>query len=92
MSISLRHSLIDKFIRDKDGQVVVFEKPNLPIIVWVVFTVIAKISSGTIERTAEHMAFGAILIWSCMEIFAGRSYFRRLLGLTILLVAINQRI
>lgn len=73
-------------------ELVLLQKPNLPLIVWFVALVVSKIlNSGVAQDTAEIISFVAILIWAGLEIFSGVNYFRRGLGLTVLLISLFNK-
>lgn len=85
-------SFIDKFYKDKDGKVVIAQKPNLPILVWVASIIITRLSSGEIQSIFSLIGFGALFTWAWLEIFQGDSYFRRALGLVVLVFTIYNRL
>jgi hypothetical protein len=81
-----------KLFRDKNNNVVLFQKPNLPIIVWLVCLTGGKFTNGDLQTFFELVGFGAIFTWSWLEIFQGVNYFRRILGLIVMLITIFSRI
>jgi len=74
--------------QDKDGNRVVAQTPNLPIIIWFVFFTISIISRGDVSDHAAWVARLALGTWAILEITQGENTFRRLLGLTGLTIAI----
>jgi len=77
-------SLWDKFWRDKNGQVVIVQMPNIWLIAWLVLEVVSLLSfSHSVELITWWVASAALGIWSLLEIFRGVNYFRRVLGLLI---------
>jgi hypothetical protein len=69
------------FWRDKKGNIVIWQAPNLPLWFWVGATIGSKIISDiTVKQDFEIIAFLAIVTWSWMEILYGASPFRRALG------------
>ncbi len=86
-------SLTDRFFRDKDGNVVLMQPPNLPIVGWFVFKVLEKlVDSGQLNTLASLLAFGCAFTWAWLELFSGVNYFRRLLGLLVLIAAVTHRL
>jgi len=86
-------NLLNKTFRDSEGNIVIAQPPNLPLIVWVVATGIEVIvKSGNIHTIADVIAFGSLFTWAWKELFQGVNYFRRALGLIVLIGAIALRI
>ncbi len=85
--------IFDRFFKNKEGRVVLFQAPNVPIVIWVLSIVLNRIiKDQDISRYLGYIGFGALIFWAGLEIVYGASYFRRTLGLVILLVAIISRI
>jgi hypothetical protein len=79
----------DKFWNDKHGNLAVWQRPNIPLIVWIVTVILGMIlSDGPLQRDIGWIGLIAILIWAVMELGWGVSYFRRLLGFAVLLLAV----
>ncbi|MEC4986129.1 MAG: hypothetical protein SAJ37_08720 [Oscillatoria sp. PMC 1068.18] len=89
-----KESLFDKFFRDDQGNIVIAQKPNLPIILGVGATLIYLLlpNQGNLSLGLETVAIGALFTWGWMELFQGVNYFRRTLGLISLLVIIASRL
>ncbi len=84
MNIKLSKSRI---FRDKSGKVVIGQRPNWPLYVWLFGVIGSKvIKNGSMHAAFKSVGFAAIIYWSLLEIFQGVNYFRRFLGLTILLL------
>ena len=83
----------NKIIKDKNGRTVLWQSPNLPIIVWAVATLAAKfITQGRPHQALGLIAFGAVFTWAWLEIFFGVNYFRRALGVIVLILSIHSRL
>lgn len=83
-------TLWDKFWRDKNGKVVIWQSPNLAITTWFVAAIVARfIKTGQLHDAAQGISSVAILVWAILEIFQGASHFRRLLGAVVLAVSFN---
>lgn len=81
--------LWDKFWRDKHGNVVIWQMPNIWLIGWAVLTFISLLfSKGAIASALTWAGEASLIVWCLMEIFKGVNYFRRTLGLVVLFYAI----
>ncbi len=86
-------TLFDRTFRDSDGKIVIAQKPNLPLLVGLAATLFTLlITSGNTHRGLEVVAFGALFTWAWQELFQGVNYFRRSLGLIILLGMIAAKL
>jgi len=86
-------TLFDQFFRDSEGNIVIGQPPNLPLITGIVMTILQAIMpGGTWQTGAGLVAFGVWFTWAWQEIFAGVNYFRRLLGLIVLVSLIALRL
>ncbi len=72
--------MVKEFFSNKNGDVVIAQRPNSPLIAWIAMTLIARFTSGDIARYASILSTGAVLIWAGLEIVYGASLFRRFLG------------
>ena len=71
--------------KDKNGKVIIAQKPNLPIIVWFFSFILSKLPiHPTLIHLTEAISFGAIFTWAWMEIFSGVNTFRRILGVIVI--------
>ncbi|OKH37363.1 hypothetical protein NIES2119_14045 [[Phormidium ambiguum] IAM M-71] len=81
----MENTLFDRVFRDDEGNIVIAQPPNLPLIVAVVTSLLQIIfSTGKINLGLELIAFGSIFTWAWEELFQGVNYFRRALGLFVL--------
>ncbi len=90
----MENTLFDRTFRDSQGQIVIAQMPNLPIIVWLTATLLNLIptNSSNIHTGLDAIAFGSLFTWAWLELFTGVNYFRRVLGLVVLLGAIASRL
>ncbi|MBD2154513.1 hypothetical protein [Leptolyngbya sp. FACHB-16] len=85
----MENTLFNRTFGDSDGNIVIAQKPNLPILVCLAATLLASLlTSGNIHRGLDALAFGSLSTWAWQELFQGINYFRRSLGLIVLLGAI----
>lgn len=84
---------VSGFFKDKHGEWVIWQTPNVPLSLWFVATATAMIiKHGSTNKLMSSLAFGAIFTWAYLEISNGRSYFRRLLGVVVLVFSIYARV
>ncbi|NEQ19972.1 MAG: hypothetical protein F6K28_11830 [Microcoleus sp. SIO2G3] len=89
----MENTLFDKIFRDSDGQIVVAQMPNLPIIVWGAASLLKLIfTSGDINTGLDAVAFGSLFTWAWEESFQGVNYFRRTLGLVVLIGVVASKV
>ena len=89
----MENTLFNKIFRDSDGQIVLAQSPNLPLIVWIVASLLSLVfTTGKISIGLEALAFGCLFTWAWEELFQGVNYFRRALGLIVLIWAIAAKV
>ncbi len=87
------NSLFDKFFRDSEGNIVIAQPPNPPLIAGIVATLLKVIiTTGNIHIASEAIAFGSLFTWGWLELFDGVNYFRRTLGLLALIALVIARV
>lgn len=78
-------TLFDRVFRDSEGNIVIAQPPNLPLIVGIVASLLKLLfTTGQIYLVLDLVAFGALFTWAWEELFQGVNYFRRALGLIAL--------
>jgi len=86
-------TLFDRTFRDGEGNIVLAQPPNLPILVWGSASLLQLIvTSGKLHTGLVWIAFGALFTWAWLEVFQGVNYFRRALGLVVLIGAITAKV
>ena len=89
----MENTVFDRTFRDGQGQIVIAQMPNLPIIVWLTATLLNLIpTNSNIHTGLDAIAFGSLFTWAWLEISQGVNYFRRSLGLVVLIGAIASRL
>ena len=74
-------------------KMVVFQKPNAPLITWFVAMILARVLPyGQLNFTASLVSFGALFTWAWLEMFQGVSNFRRLLGAVVMAFTLINRL
>lgn len=78
-------SLFDRIFRGSAGNIVIAQPPNLPLLIAFTATILQFIlPSGKLQAAASLVAFGTWYTWAWLEIFQGVNYFRRGIGLIVL--------
>lgn len=84
---------VEKFWKDKDGKQAIVDWPNIPLVGWLIFTLVGKfIRAGRLQNTSEYLAFGFLFTWAWLEVYSGKSYFRRILGLLVFVVMLTNKL
>jgi hypothetical protein len=80
-------SFIDRCFKDTHGRVVVYQHPNPPLVIWLIATAATFFLSHVppLNRGFHALAFGALFTWAWLELVGGVNYFRRTLGVLILI-------
>jgi hypothetical protein len=89
----MENTLFHKIFCDREGKVVLAQMPNLPLIVWIVASLLRLVlTTGKVNIGLEAIAFGSLFTWAWEELFQGVNYFRRALGLLGLVGLIASKI
>lgn len=72
---------------DREGRLVIYQRPNVWLIAWAVMDV-ASIFAPYKKISGITWLLGAVAltVWALLELFKGVNYFRRILGLVVLIV------
>lgn len=71
---------------------VLWQKPNVLLWFWLVASIVARLLvAGKPHRLSEAVAYGSLFGWAYLEITDGVNYFRRALGLVILIAIILNK-
>ena len=81
---SLRVKTLAGFFKDKNGKLAIVQRPNILIILWAGLSVLSKVTDGQIRNGISTLATILLVGWAYLEITAGDSMFRRLLGVVVL--------
>jgi len=79
------------FFRDSDtGRIVIAQAPNLPLWAYLAATAVRLVfhPDGTAGTVVTIVSTAALIVWSLLEIAAGSSPFRRVLGSVVLLAVL----
>ncbi len=72
--------MIKRFFCDKDGNIVIWQWPNLLLWIWIITSVFAQIVPGKLHGALSLLASLMLIIWAGLELAWGDSPFRRCLG------------
>jgi hypothetical protein len=87
------HSFTDKVLKDKDGRIVIWQTPNLPLWGWLIFKILAMIfDSGKTGTNLTLFSKFFLFTWAFLELTQGVNYFRRGLGLVVLVMLAASQI
>ncbi|MGL5032798.1 MAG: hypothetical protein ACRC6M_03240 [Microcystaceae cyanobacterium] len=89
----MNNTFLDRIFQDENGKVILAQFPNPPLIAWLVATLLKLVfTTGPINSGLEILAFGALFTWAWEELFQGVNYFRRTLGLLVLIALFVTKI
>jgi len=89
----MESNLFNQIFRDQEGNIVLAQMPNLPLITWIVASLLKIIfTTGKINVGLEALAFGSLFTWAWEELFQGVNYFRRTLGLLVIVILIASKV
>lgn len=89
----MEDTLLNRTFRDSDGNIVIAQMPNLPLLVWLAATLLKLLlTSGNLYMGLDALAFGSLFTWAWQEVFQGVNYFRRSLGFVVLLGALASKL
>lgn len=70
---------------DAEERIVIVQSPNIPLLGWVVCTVLVHVLPAASIADATRSLAGAFLFtWAYLELVSGVNYFRRALGVVVL--------
>jgi len=91
--MSKKQSFKEKCYKDKQGNIVLGQPPNLPLKTAVGSLIIGLFfTSGVVSEFVEILTFGAFFTFAWLELFQGVNYFRRLSGLIILALLFSSKL
>jgi hypothetical protein len=79
------HRILRNFFRDADNNIAVVHPPNLPLVGWIIFSLLSLLfRHNTLHAGFHSLAQAFLFVWAYLEVRYGRSRFRQLLGAIIL--------
>ena len=79
---------VKQFFSDKHGNLVLWQMPNAPLLLWLLFLVIANETTGATSDWFHKASTISLMIWALLELGYGTTPFRRILGACILLLLV----
>ena len=80
---------IAHFFKDTNGNIVVWQWPNVPLLGWFLFKLLSlALDKGAIRTGCERLSLAFLFTWAYLEITKGVSPFRKALGLIVSLALI----
>ena len=80
-------NMLKKLFETKDGKIVIAQRPNTSIIIWLVAKPLSLIFADTLPGLIfDGIAFGALFYWALLEVFQGVNLFRKILGVIVILI------
>lgn len=84
MSIS-KSDIQKHFFRDKDGRIVLWQAPNIPLYGWAVTKFASLfIANSDLKTGLAQLSTALLFVWAYLELTKGVNYFRKSLGLLVL--------
>lgn len=81
---SLKQHSISAFFKNKHGKISIVQWPNIFVLAWVGLSGLSKVANDDISPCIALLATLSLAIWAYLEITAGISPFRRVLGAVVL--------
>jgi uncharacterized membrane protein YGL010W len=89
----MKITLFDKIFRSANGEIVIGQIPNLPITIWFLATILKIfVKTEKINIGLDVLAAVSLFVWAIGELFQGVNYFRRGLGLLVLVWLVASKI
>jgi hypothetical protein len=81
--------LLHKTFKDKQGHIVMVQSPNLPLFGWILLELVSlALRKGHTKTAFQSLATAFLFTWAYLEITRGVNYFRRFLGLVVIVMII----
>jgi hypothetical protein len=86
-------SFWSKCFKYTDGKIILWQNPNFLLWAWLISALLSNLfTSGILHRLFATFAFGTLFAWAYLEIRNGANYFRRALGLVVMVVIVLSRV
>lgn len=81
-----QNSFFDKLFRNKQGNIVIWQAPNIPLWIWIVSSVLERVfTHGHVPTGLQYVSKASLFTWAYLEIKSGESIARRALGVVVML-------
>jgi len=82
----------NRLFYDQQNQLVLIQWPNIPLLIWLIGTIVVRLTTGTTQLLLSTVATTSLTIWAVLEMISGVNYFRKCLGIVIFMYIIVSRI
>ena len=90
--LETERTFVDKCIKDKNGKVALGQFPNLPLILWAIFRLVYRAyPDKTFSGGCSFLADCFLFLWAYLELTSGVNYFRRVLGLIVMIMIVTAK-
>ena len=77
------------FFYDKSGKLVLWQFPNIPLVVWLGFRILSFVNIfPDYNSMFDRIGTGFLFIWTYLELTQGVNKFRKIFGLVVLIYLI----
>lgn len=77
-------SNVINIFRDPEGRIVIWQSPNLLLVVWVLCKLLVMVfHNDNLEVGFSHLGSAALFAWAYLEVRSGVNTFRKILGFTV---------
>jgi hypothetical protein len=84
-------NIFDRIFKDKHGKLAIIYLPNVPLWGFIVCRVLARvIRHGSWHTGFDTLGTAFIFLWAYLEITAGTSVFRRVLGSVVMALTVTS--
>jgi len=81
--------IFSKFFRDKEGNIIIGQLPNIPIIGWFLFYILSILDFlNDYSQLFSSISTAFLFTWAYLEFTQGVNYFRRILGAIVIIFII----
>ncbi len=91
-NLTQQRSLTHRFFRNEQNELILAETPNLPLIIAMSGAFLQLFTTGKLSDLFGLVFFGAIFTWCWLEMTAGSTQFRKVLGAAVLIAILWFRI
>lgn len=77
------------FFKDDEGRVIIWQWPNIPIYGWLIAKLLSLlVTPPQLKGGFDEISKAFLFTWAFLEVTQGVNYFRRLLGLVVLIALV----
>lgn len=77
------------FFKDKQGKVVIWQRPNILLSIWILAILVLQIlPDGHLKSGIAQLNSAVLFAWAYLELTSGVNYLRKSLGLVVLAAVI----